>query len=87
VKCWWRPPRASPGYRPCSSWAAGRIVVLRILLLVAPFLVHGQEAGNFTTCPVARNSCRPVPSRSVTVVRSRLAEAIWLAIARFQIRS
>jgi hypothetical protein len=36
---------------------------------------------------VARNSCRPVPSRSVTVVRSRLAEAIWLAIARFQIRS
>jgi hypothetical protein len=29
----------------------------------------------------------PGASRSVTVVRSRLAEAIWLAIARFQIRS
>ena len=35
-----------------------------------------------TTCPLARSTARPAPSVRSIVVRSRRADAIWLASAR-----
>ena len=86
VKCWAAStpfftglsPLRINGSRPSASSSS---------LASKPSSYTARKPANFTTCPVARKACRPVGSRSVTVVRSRLAAAIWLAIARLKIRS